>query len=44
MGSKEFDELPRFATDKEAGFTEEKYDFSEQKYSTPQHVKIPTDE
>ena len=45
MGSKEFDELPRFATDKEAGFTEEnKYDFSEQKYSTPQHVKIPTDD
>ena len=45
MGSKEFDELPRFATDKEAGFTEEnKYDFSEQKYSTPQHIKIPTDD
>ena len=71
----EYKELPRFATDEEAGFTpvqpqppqvfysmtgvedgegrrerlekeeeEKKYDFSEQKYSTPQHVKIPTDD
>ena len=38
------EELPRFATDEEAGFVDDTTGLNLHEDSTPQHIKIPTDD